>query len=97
MPKSFLTDIEELRRRVCSHFEYVEGEDVTDMIEADLVAERVAIGPHSEMVHYPREDGPTTRRVLGKILAREEEHAEDLLRVLNEALGTDDKSETRKL
>jgi bacterioferritin len=71
-----------------SHSEYVEGKTLIDMIQEDLVAERVAIESYSEMIRYIGEDDPTTRRMLESILAVEEEHAEDL-KTLIEALPHD--------
>jgi bacterioferritin len=68
-----------------SHSEYVEGTTLIDMIEEDLVAERVAVESYSEMIRYVSDKDPTTRRLLESILAVEEEHAEDL-RSLIEAL-----------
>lgn len=65
-----------------SHAEYVEGEDLVDMIKEDLVAERIAIESYSEMIQYIGNDDPTTRRMLEGILAMEEEHAEDLSSML---------------
>jgi bacterioferritin len=67
-----------------SHAEYVEGQNLTDMLREDLVAERVAIDSYREMIAYLGEDDPTTRRLLEKILANEEEHAEDLAAMLKE-------------
>jgi bacterioferritin len=61
-----------------SHSEYIEGTTLLDMIQEDLVAERVAIESYTEMIRYIGDDDPTTRRMLEKILAVEEEHAEDL-------------------
>ena len=74
-----------------SHSEYVEGDDLVDMIKEDLVAERIAIDSYSEMIRYIAEDDPTTRRMLEGILATEEEHAEDL-RILIDAIGKDERS-----
>jgi len=65
-----------------SHSEYVEGESLLDMIKEDLVAERVAIDSYGEMIRYLANDDPTTRRMLEGILAMEEEHAEDLVSLL---------------
>jgi len=65
-----------------AHAEYVEGTDLTDMIKEDLVAERIAIDSYKEMVTYCGNDDPTTRRMLEEILAVEEEHAEDLVSML---------------
>ncbi len=65
-----------------SHSEYVEGKDLKEMIQEDLVAERVAIESYSEMIRYVGNDDPTTRRMLEGILAMEEEHADDLADLL---------------
>ena len=65
-----------------SHSEYIEGAGLLDMIKEDLVAERIAIDSYAEMVRYIGEDDPTTRRMLEGILATEEEHAEDMVNLL---------------
>jgi bacterioferritin len=69
-----------------SHSEYVEGETLVDMIKEDLVAERIAIESYSEIIRYLGEGDPTSRRLMEEILAKEEEHAEDM-RSLIERLG----------
>ncbi len=61
-----------------AHSEYVEGGSLVDMIREDLVAERVAIESYSEMIRYIGGDDVTTRRILEEILAKEEEHADDM-------------------
>jgi len=48
------------------------------MIKQDLVAERVAIETYREMVRYFGEKDPTSRILLERILAPEEEHANDM-------------------
>ncbi|MBA2484491.1 MAG: bacterioferritin [Nitrospira sp.] len=65
-----------------SHSEYVEGENLPDMIKEDLVAERIAIESYRDMVAFVGSDDPTTRRLLENILMKEEEHAEDLVSLL---------------
>ena len=65
-----------------SHAEYVEGETLTDMIKEDLVAERIAIDSYREMITYFGNDDPTSRRMMEGILAVEEEHADDLVTLL---------------
>jgi bacterioferritin len=65
-----------------SHSEYVEGSSLVDMIREDLVAERVAIDSYSQMIRFIAERDPSTRVMLEKILAAEEEHAEDLANLL---------------
>jgi len=67
-----------------AHAEYVEGDGLVDMIKEDLVAERIAIDSYREMITYCGNDDPTTRRMLEGILAMEEEHAEDLVSLLEE-------------
>jgi bacterioferritin len=44
-----------------------------------LVAKRVAIESYSEVSRYLGESDPTSRRMMEEILAKEEEHAEDML------------------
>jgi bacterioferritin len=67
-----------------SHAEYVEGENLLDMIREDLVAERIAIDSYREMIAYVGEQDSTTKRMLEGILAMEEEHADDLVGMLQE-------------
>jgi bacterioferritin len=67
-----------------SHAEYVEGETLTDMIKEDLVAERIAIDSYRDIIQYLGNDDPTTRRMMETILAVEEEHADDLVSLLDE-------------
>ena len=67
-----------------SHAEYVEGETLLDMIKEDLVAERIAIDSYREIIQYLGNDDPTTRRMMEGILAMEEEHADDLVNLLDD-------------
>jgi bacterioferritin len=67
-----------------SHSEYVEGSSLVEMIQEDLVAERVAIDSYREIINWLGPKDPTTRRMLEEILATEEEHAEDLVSLLTE-------------
>jgi len=61
-----------------SHSEYKEGTTLIDMLKEDLIAERIAIESYRDMVRFFGEKDPTTRRMLEEILAKEEEHADDL-------------------
>src|SRR6476659_2392383 len=65
-----------------SHSEYVEGQNLVDMIKEDLIAERVAIDSYTDMIRYIGDNDITTRRMLESILAVEEEHADDLVSFL---------------
>lgn len=67
-----------------SHAEYVEGTTLTEMIQEDLVAERIAIDSYREMINYFGNDDSTSRRLLEGILAVEEEHADDLVSLLEQ-------------
>ncbi len=67
-----------------SHAEYVAGETLDDMIPEDLIAERIAIDSYSAMIRYLGNDDITTRRMLEEILAKEEEHADDLAALLKQ-------------
>jgi bacterioferritin len=67
-----------------SHSEYVEGRTLVEMIREDLVAERIAIDSYREMIAFVGDGDSTTRRMLEGILAMEEEHAEDLVSLLQE-------------
>jgi bacterioferritin len=69
-----------------SHAEYIEGNSLEDMIKEDLVAERIAIDSYREMAEYFGTKDITTRRLMEEILAKEEEHADDLATLL-EGMG----------
>jgi bacterioferritin len=74
-----------------SHAEYVEGESLIDMIKENLVAERIAIDSYREMITYLGETDTTTRRMLEGILAMEEEHADELLTLVEKYVPTESK------
>jgi len=65
-----------------SHAEYRDVDTLEEMIREDLVAERIAISTYSEIVRWLANDDPTTRRLIEEILAKEEEHADDLAKLL---------------
>lgn len=67
-----------------SHSEYREGDGMVDMIKENLVAERVAIESYREMIRFFGENDPTTRRMLEQILSVEEEHANDMVDLLEQ-------------
>jgi bacterioferritin len=62
--------------------EYVEGGALVQMIEDNLIAERIAIDTYHEAIKFVGEKDPTTRRMLEDILGNEEEHANDLADLL---------------
>jgi bacterioferritin len=65
-----------------SHAEYVEGASLEDMIAENLVAERIAIDSYRGVIQYLGDKDPTTRRMMEEILAKEEEHADELADLL---------------
>jgi bacterioferritin len=67
-----------------SHSEYVEGTTLRDMIEEDLVAERVAIDSYREIASWFAGFDTTTRQMIEEIQAVEEEHADDLAELLDQ-------------
>lgn len=66
-----------------SHAQYGKGTRLEDMIKEDLIAERIAIGTYSEIVRWLGTDDPTTRRMIEELLAKEEEHADDMAKLLS--------------
>ena len=65
-----------------SHAQYGVGESLLDMVKEDLIAERIAIGTYSEIVRWLANEDPTTRRLIEELLAKEEEHADDMASLL---------------
>ena len=61
-----------------SHAEYDESSNVQSMIRSNLIAERVAIESYRQMIEQIGDTDPTTRHLLIKIMAVEEEHADDM-------------------
>ena len=65
-----------------SHAQYAEGNSLVDMIKEDLIAERIAIESYMEIIRFFGDNDPTSRRLMEEILAKEEEHADDLATLL---------------
>jgi bacterioferritin len=66
-----------------SHAQYGNGVQLEDMIQEDLIAERIAIATYSEVIRWLGTDDPTTRRMMEELLANEEEHADDMAKLLS--------------
>jgi len=62
--------------------QYVEGNTLVDMIRENLIAERIAVDHYRELIRYFSDNDPTTRTMLEGILSVEEEHASDMLDLL---------------
>jgi len=70
-------DPEGLHTRAAS--EYGSAQKLIDMIKENLIAERIAIEHYRELIAYFGQTGDSTTRVmLEGILAKEEEHANDM-------------------
>lgn len=65
-----------------SHSEYRVGENLKQMLTEDLVAERIAIETYSAIVRWLGDADTTSRRLFETLLAKEEEHADDLANLL---------------
>jgi len=65
-----------------SHAQYTEGDSLVDMIKEDLIAERIAVESYTEIVRWFGDRDPTSRRMMEEILAKEEEHADDMATLL---------------
>jgi bacterioferritin len=58
--------------------EYGNGGSLVEMVKANLVAERIAIEHYRDLIKYFHDKDPTTRHMMEKILADEEDHATDM-------------------
>lgn len=67
-----------------SHSQYVVGKDLVEMIKENLIAERIAIESYTEIVRFLGDNDPTSRRMMEDILAVEEEHANDMLDLIEQ-------------
>ena len=67
--------------------QYVEGENLVDMIKENLIAERIAVDHYRELIRYFGDDDPGTKTMLQGILRTEEEHADDMHDLLVEHEG----------
>lgn len=74
--------------------QYIEGHNLRDMVEANLIAERIVIDAYREAILYVGDYDTTTKRILEKILAEEEDHADDLSDMME---GLDGKAVSSKI
>jgi bacterioferritin len=65
-----------------SHSEYREGTSLADMVREDLIAERIAVETYREIIRFFGDRDPTSRIMMEEILAKEEEHADDMADLL---------------
>jgi len=68
--------------------QYAEGQNLVDMIKENLIAERIAVDHYRELIRFFGDDDPATRVMLQSILSVEEEHATDMLDLLQAHQGT---------
>lgn len=65
-----------------SHAEFGTARDMIGMIRENLIAERIAVETYRDIVRYFSDHDPVSRRLMEEVLAKEEEHADDLTRLL---------------
>jgi bacterioferritin len=58
--------------------QFAAGADLVDMIKENLIAERIAVAHYQELIRYFGDNDPTTRFLLERILAVEEDHADEM-------------------
>jgi bacterioferritin len=71
-----------------AHSQYDESRGLIDMIKEDLVAERIAVASYTEIIQWLGDKDITTRRVFEELLAKEEEHADDMQSLLERIPST---------
>ena len=62
--------------------QYSVGANLVGMIKENLIAERIACEHYRELIRFFADKDPTTRVMMESILAKEEEHANDMLDLL---------------
>ncbi|MGE0791697.1 MAG: bacterioferritin [Sandaracinaceae bacterium] len=70
-----------------SHAEYSSKASLGEILRENLVAERVAVAMYSEIVRWLGDADPTSRRLVEQVLAQEEEHADDLVDLIQRVEG----------
>ena len=55
---------------------------IEELVRDNLVAERVAVSTYTEVAHWLGDSDVKTRRIMEKLMADEEEHADDLVAFL---------------
>ena len=70
-----------------SHAEFKTCRSLREMVNENLIAERIAIDSYRELIAYVGNHDTTTRRLLERILAQEEEHADEFADMLDEWVG----------
>jgi len=63
--------------------QYSEPSDISAMIKENLIAERIAIEFYTEFVRWIGTDDLSTRKMMTEILAVEEQHADDMKKLLS--------------
>jgi len=58
--------------------QYVEAPNLVEMIKENLIAERIACEHYRDLIRYFADKDPGTRVLMEGILAKEEEHANDM-------------------
>ncbi|TDB85913.1 ferritin-like domain-containing protein [Actinomadura sp. KC216] len=75
-------DPETLVRRSHTPYSTYADTDLTAMLKENLYAERIVIQSYQDIIRWLGNADPTSRRLMEKILAEEEDHADDLTDLL---------------
>jgi bacterioferritin len=67
--------------------QYAVGGNLVEMIRENLIAERIACEHYRELIRFFADKDPTTRVMMESILSKEEEHASDMLDLLQAHQG----------
>lgn len=73
-----ISDMNPAGQATRSATEYGKPGNLVEMIKQNLIAERIAVEHYRELIRYFSDRDPTTRIMLEKTLAQEEEHATDM-------------------
>jgi bacterioferritin len=78
-------DPRHLSDRAMTDYRVYETTDLLGMLRENLIAERIVIQVYQEMIRWLGDTDVTSRRLVERILAEEEEHADDLRDLLRTA------------
>ncbi len=70
-----------------SHAAYTSPGTVAQMLDDNLIAERIAIQIYTELARWLGDKDPTSRRLIEDLLMQEEEHADDLAGLRNKLMS----------
>ena len=76
-------DPESVMARTIYPYESLMGHDLIDLIQDDLVAERVVIDIYQKLIHWFKDEDFVTQRMLEEFIKDEENNSRDLLALVS--------------